>query len=763
MADTYTPQEIQDIFERYNDAIRRNIPISESLAGEMANATKGVKNYTNQLNYSLKQLGSSIKTLSTDIAKGADGASVFNNSVNSTADVISNFASKFGIIGTVLGGVAKAGAAYVGAVNKQSDALYKSFQEISKTGSLGAGGMNEVFTSMQKFGYAVDELGQMSSLLAENSEALAAFSGTAFSGARQLANLSETLQHGELGEKFRNMGVSVDGINKNAAGYIKTQIMLGQSRANMERNLTGATEKYIEQIVAVQKLTGQTREQLEEKEKQAMREQAFAYTQYELKKRANAGDKEAEKEYQRNRTIAQVTEGKMRDQLIGVIGGDIAAGADLMRTAPEAVEKLLNGGSLGDTMDALAKGGQRAVDNLGPLAKFHAFNDFLLPIDELLKFTSQYGTESFNELLKSAEKNSKTTDAATKDQTKMRIAQMNARQSMENFVNTGIDPVTKAMKILAYTVEWLTSLLPGSSKAKAKYEKEQAQEKELQGKTIEGLGKIAAKFESGGNASKVSTGAGDHGGKSYGAFQLSSKTGDVEKFLESSGYADAFKGLKVGSDEFDNKWRELGADKKFADAQQAHAVKTHYNPQIAKLQKSGLDLSSKGAGVQEAVMSTANQYGASTDVIEKALAGKDIKNMSDSDIINAIQDYKASTVASRFRSSSLAVQEGVSNRIKQEREMLQAISQAPSTPEASGAFGFRGTVSGPMSGYKPNITMHGTEELSIRPAGVGTGSSTSGEGASEGAMLTLIEQMNELIYLSKNQLGVNEKILRYQQ
>jgi hypothetical protein len=770
MANNYTPEEIQEVFDEYHRNLSNGIPITRDLAERMRDATTGVKNYTYQLNQSFKSLGSSIKTLGSDIAKGAEGASVFNDSLDKGSDVISNFASKFGLAGAVLGGVAKAGAAYVGAVNKQSDALYKSFQDLSKTGSIGAGGMNEVFTSMQKFGYAVDELGQMQSLLAQNSTSLAKFGGTAFEGARALSNVSQVLQRGQLGERFRNMGMSVDDINQNAAGYVKTQIALGRNRTDVEKNLTAETAKYIEQVVAVQKLTGQTREQLEEKEAQANREEAFAYQQYELKKRAAAGDRQAEKEYERNRQLSQILEGKTREQFIAGIGGDVAAMGDLMRTAPDTVQKMLSGADTPEILESLSREGKRAVDNLGPMARFHGFNNVLLPMHELLELMSQYGGKNMSEVMDSIDKNKETVDGSTKEQTKMRIAQMNSRQSMENFVNAGVDPVTKAMKILAYTVEWLTDLLPGSSSAKAKYEKEQdaANKKqwESQSKTIDGLGKVAAHFESGANAGKVSSGVGDHGGKSYGAFQLSSKTGDVQKFLDESGYADHFKGLKVGSEDFDNKWRQLGTDKKFAEAQQAHAMKTHYNPQVDRLKRLGLDLSSKGAGVQEAIMSTANQYGANSDVIEKALAGKDINRMSESDIINAIQDYKASTVQSRFRSSSQRTQAAVADRIRQEREMLQAISSAPTTAAApatagvSGAFGFNGTLSGPMSGYRPNLLMHGTEQISIKPS---SNISESDSNSYSGTSPEMMDKLDDLIQLAKAQLSVNERILKYQQ
>ena len=193
------------------------------------------------------------------------------------------------------------------------------------------------------------------------------------------------------------------------------------------------------------------------------------------------------------------------------------------------------------------------------------------------------------------------------------------------------------------------------------------------GSQIQGLGAVAAHFEAGGKAGTVSTGHGDFGGKSYGAFQLSSKTGDVEKFLEKSGYAKQFAGMAVGSKEFDAKWKELGSTKEFAQAQATHAKSTHYDPQMQKLSKAGLDMSGRGAGVQEAIMSTANQYGANTDVIMKALKDKDASKMSDKDIINAIQDYKAQTVQSRFKSSSQSVREGVAKRVEQERAMLLGV------------------------------------------------------------------------------------------
>lgn len=715
MADMYTPQEIQDIFERYNEAIRKNIPISESLAREMADATKGVKGYTQQLNYSLKQLGTSIKTLSSDIAKGAEGASVFNNSVDSTADVISKFTSKFGILGTVFGGIVKAGSMYVGAVNKQSDALYKSFQEISKTGSIGAGGMAEVFNSMQKFGYAVDELSQMQSLLSKNSEALANFGGTAFEGARSLSDVSQVLQRGQIGEKFRNMGLGVDDINQNIAGFVKTQVALGRGRASIERNLTSETQKYIEQVVAVQKLTGQSREQLEEKQAQAQREQAFAYRQYELQQEAANGSEQAKKEYERNLALSRILEGKARDQFVAGVGGDIAAMGDLIRTAPETVEKILNGGDLSSVMSSLAKESKQAVTNLGPLAKYNAFNDFMLPMDQLLNIMSKYDGKNIDELMASVQRNMETTDAATKNQTSLRMAEMNARQGMENFVNAGVNPVTKAMKILANAVESLTSLIPFSGRAKERYEQEQVEKASQSAAKLTGtvLDKIIQVESGGKNIGTTGSSAFGIGQMTKGTFEGLAKKASPTSAL----YGKTFEDMKA----------DVGLQR------EALSQLTVQNQDA---------LSNAGLATSDASTYLAHFLGSAGAI----------------KVLKAPDETPISSVVS---GNAIASNPGVFKNVSTAGD-LKAWASKKMGQEVSGAFGFRGTLSGPMSGYQPNITMHGTEELSIRPAGAGMGSGDS-MSSGEGAMLTLIDRIDELIYLSKNQLGVNEKILRYQQ
>lgn len=190
------------------------------------------------------------------------------------------------------------------------------------------------------------------------------------------------------------------------------------------------------------------------------------------------------------------------------------------------------------------------------------------------------------------------------------------------------------------------------------------------------LGSVSARFESGGaGAGAVSTGKGDFGGASYGTHQLSSKTGTLQQYLGQSRYGAQFAGLQPGTPEFNAKWKQVAAsDPAFGQDQKDFIGRTHFDPQMARLAKAGIDLSGRGDAVKEAVWSTAVQFGGNTDLIKRALAGRDVASMNDADVIAAIQDHKIANNSTLFRSSSAAVQAGTLRRANEEKRALLAMS-----------------------------------------------------------------------------------------
>jgi len=199
------------------------------------------------------------------------------------------------------------------------------------------------------------------------------------------------------------------------------------------------------------------------------------------------------------------------------------------------------------------------------------------------------------------------------------------------------------------------------------------------------LGLVSRKYESGRRGvASISSGSGDNGGVSYGEFQLATNNGSIAKFLsskEASGIAGEFSGLKPGTAEFNAKYKEITSGSRANEMQQAqydYIKNTHFNQQAKRLKdKLGIDVSKESRGFQEAVWSTAVQYGPNSDIIVNALKGRDLSKMSDADKINAIQDYKARTVDTNFAKSSAKVRKSVSDRIRKEQNDLIALNGNP--------------------------------------------------------------------------------------
>lgn len=235
-----------------------------------------------------------------------------------------------------------------------------------------------------------------------------------------------------------------------------------------------------------------------------------------------------------------------------------------------------------------------------------------------------------------------------------------------------------------------------------------------------GVGKVSAHFESGNRgAGTVSTGQGDYGGVSYGTHQLSSKTGTVQNFLQGNKtYGDQFTGLLAGSQAFNDKWEDIAKqDKDFGSAQHDYIKTTHYDKQVQKLLNNNIDLSDRSSAVQEALFSTSVQFGANTNVVKNAV-GQNSSEMTDEQIINAIQNYKIENNDKLFRSSSESVRQSTLNRATEEKMMLLAMARTPTmgatTPAATSTPSGADVAVGTVTSSTPlDVKIAGTDTAAI--------------------------------------------------
>ena len=470
-----TDQEISDLFAAHDKAVLNGTANTQEWAERIKDAKVGIAGYTQAMKSSQEALKSSMLGLGKAMTDGETGASVFNEGIKSGADTLSTWLSSKGPVGAAIGTLVKATAAYVGAVNKQADSLYKSFQDVSRTGTIGHGAMRDVYENMQKFGYGIKELDKFGSLMADNSETLARFGGNATDGAKAFANMATELQHSPVTEQLLNMGVSVDEINKGAAGFIKQQTALGRNQKDIGDKLAASTLTYLNELETISRLTGQTRKQQEDKIADANAEQAFNATMSALKRKADMGDLDAQKQYTKFDQANKILEGETRKNFIKGVGGDIGALGPLVNVAgSDLIDAMQNPSKdIGDVIGSITRGFKTLNDAGGEqLAMVNSYNNSFGNYSEQQKLYAQFGEKNVKAEIAKAEANKTTTDAATKDMTATEIAQRKSRDNLQDFVNFGIDPVTKAMEILAKALEWLTDLLPGAGKAREQYEME---------------------------------------------------------------------------------------------------------------------------------------------------------------------------------------------------------------------------------------------------------------------------------------------------
>jgi hypothetical protein len=169
------------------------------------------------------------------------------------------------------------------------------------------------------------------------------------------------------------------------------------------------------------------------------------------------------------------------------------------------------------------------------------------------------------------------------------------------------------------------------------------------------LGDLSAKYESNGDPGAISSGEGDAGGVSYGAYQFSTNAGVPRQFiawLESMGYSYAeplAAAGEPGTEGFSDAWLAVAIEDPdgFLAAQHEFVRQTYYEPARERALAAGINIEGRSFALQNVVWSAAVQYGAYyvKELFEDAAARLGITTAADADeaaLIQAIYEVRAS-------------------------------------------------------------------------------------------------------------------------
>lgn len=196
------------------------------------------------------------------------------------------------------------------------------------------------------------------------------------------------------------------------------------------------------------------------------------------------------------------------------------------------------------------------------------------------------------------------------------------------------------------------------------------------------MGWVSRLYETGSSSNhpeRISSGAGDAGGKSYGTIQLAINTGSVHSFVQwLAGYDsilyEALDGYVVGSEMFDSAWKSLAANRPddFAAAQNCYGYTKYAIPWIKEvLERTGIDMG-RSYALQEMAYSRAVQMGTKGGLDVFAKAG--LTDLStDEQIISGYYDYLHDHVHLYWSKCSRQVQVNVATRMINEKNTLLGI------------------------------------------------------------------------------------------
>ena len=777
MANEYTQQEIDEILGRVATEMADLGYVSKRTATDMKDMSAGVKNYTENLKNSFSRLGSSLGNLAGNMAKGATGAAQYTNLVGDAAGVLASALTRLGPIGTGVGVALKAAGSSLGIVGSQADAVYKSFQELSTSGISTAGGMSTVFNNMQKLGYSVEELGNFNAIVGKNSETLSSFGATAGQGLAAFAGVANEIKNSQIGFEFRNMGMSVDDINTGIAGFLKMQTLNGSRATLTQQQLQEGSQKYIQELNLLSKLTGQSNEKLQQNREEMLSQERFAGLKYELQQRIDSNDKAdsavAKKQLEQiNLTYEGLGKYGKEAQtgFINSLTGTVSeANAKFLRTMPEAFaasqQPVIDSNTI---LSAAARNAATYMDNFGAAAaKIGASGDFGLAVKDLMTGLA-WSKMSFEERKAQAEKDRVITDQSTTAMTKLIDAQKNTTIQIQAMANAAFKHVVPAFQAVADTALFV------AKKAR------EAFGVDMGGVNDFGSGQLFRKPLPVTVITTDKTKAAETTAVTAKAkYNEAQKSGKGSEVLKAGGAMDeaVSKASRLRNSDkakaiLNGTWTKTDEDQYKKEQKAKKANPATATPGRAP-DLSGLPIKGGLNGQATAGGNTDERLAALAHAINNKLGGDLTRFTGFNDTYHQGLDRNSAhqtghaldfTISDPSKAKEITEiirgLPGAKNVLNEYAKLSKGGTGGHIHAEVDG-YKFGGVATGPDSGY--DTTLHGTEAVVPLPDGRTIPVQMVGSDQQMGLMAAQLSRLDDIVRVMQNQLGVSQKILQYAQ
>ena len=685
----------------------------KGLSASTEDLEKGMKAFKKATVAGVKMIPGALGGLALDIGKGDTSFKTLNKVIDIASDAMGGMAKAVPYAGEAVNAAIKATAEAAKFMLGQMDASAKAFNELGKVGGLTASGMSGLQKQFTQSGL---QLTTFTKLVGDNAMALARFKGTTGEGAETFSAAVGQLTIGS-DDSLRRLGMSGDQIGATVGAFVTQQTRLGKSQNMDAKQLADGAKQYAIELDKLQRVTGYSREELQKQQDASLSESRFRANIDELY--AQGREKEA-KELQ------------AFDSRMSKFGPELGQGVrDLTSGSAntEAARKLVtstNGAATG-IMQRLKDGeidSQQAEDELREAMKSNATAQ-----RQVAKFTNGVSDAFINNaqvsdflngeaknaakkaateqaaLLAGQDELTKKTVTAQKDMEKMSIGLQQLGFKGLTYTAKAVEAVTESMDNLVESINKSLGI-KGKSKEEIKKEREEkaeASQKEAEKKSEEEQKKAAPAKPGAPGAPGAPGEVKPTSQKDLADMGLKIKQGDVQ--AEGSG--------------INTKIIEMA--KQVQSSIPGFAYFSGFNDKFHQ-EKAGTSQHAKGMAMDFAL-------------------AKPPSKEEGAKIVSMLQSMGATLAIDEYNAPSAKATGG----------HIHAQVSA-----ADGAM-----LSGPQSGYQPNLTMHGTEAIVPIDTPATTGALPAG-GISNTEMMTVqLKKLEELAGIFKNQLSVDEKLLKY--
>ena len=421
-----------------------------------------------------------MKAYSKSIDAGADAVTALAATAGAAAVAMGVMTGGIGFLVAAVGLAAKGLAEYAKAANEQSDALFNSYQKLSRVGAAGADSLQGIYDDMQKLGLGVQDLDKFVAVVSSGSKELAMMSGSVYKGRKAYADVSVGMDKFKL--SLLNSGMTQDEINEGTMDYLRLQSRAGLTQKKSVDELVESTNAYLKEQDALTQLTGLSRKEQSDQRERLRNDEAFGAQVAAMRLSKDQKQIDAANEMEKSVMMLSVFSDKAAEGLRDLASGNLTSEAsqqldrETRGEARRAMQDLKAGINNGEqAFDRVAEAITRTVMAEGKvLGSLRVYNKVYTDAAGSFRIAAakQEGTmldnarAVYENRKQMGAVDGKALSAEQQRQAELVQTQQNSMKNMQDFVRYGVTPATEATAWFAKTVEAATSLLPGAGKVK---------------------------------------------------------------------------------------------------------------------------------------------------------------------------------------------------------------------------------------------------------------------------------------------------------